>query len=266
MSKLMQRSITGLVFGIVVIGLVAYSDETARVFCCLVGGLAMLEYNRMIHVRPLIISFIGSGLLWYLTIYQSDSEKVMRLVLPLAFLFSTWSLIALWKKDMLNVHNRMPSASALLYFGFNTTLVLDLLVNNPTFSRWSLLGIICIIWSSDSFAYLVGSKIGKTKLFPSVSPNKTWEGTLGGAFFAILTAMGVWYFTETKSLFFWSGTGLIVFIFGTYGDLVESSIKRKFGVKDSGNILPGHGGFFDRFDSFIFVWPFVYLVFEILGS
>ena len=114
---------------------------------------------------------------------------------------------------------------------------------------------------SDSMAYLVGSRIGKTKLFPSVSPNKTWEGTLGAGIFTILAAFGICFLKTEFTLTFWLLGGIIIWIFGGYGDLVESQLKRYYKVKDSGNFLPGHGGFLDRFDSFIFVLPFVILLY-----
>lgn len=225
----------------------------------------MLEYNRMLGSRALIVSFLGSGLLWYLTLYNGTDQKVAKLIVPISLVFSSWALAALWKKDLLKFHRKLPAAIGLIYFGFSMTLAIDLLTNYENFSRWNLLGVIFIIWSGDSFAYLVGSWIGKTKLFPSVSPNKTWEGTIGGGVFALITGFLYFYFKEINSASYWMILGVVIYIFGSLGDLVESSIKRFFNVKDSGNILPGHGGFFDRFDSFIFIWPFVYIIHYFLG-
>jgi phosphatidate cytidylyltransferase len=120
-----------------------------------------------------------------------------------------------------------------------------------------------IVWSTDIFAYVVGKAIGKTKLMPSVSPNKTVEGSLGGVVFAIITtAIMMLFFNKgaldvslVKMLFL----ALVFSIFGQLGDLVESSIKRQYGVKDSGKLLPGHGGILDRFDSLLFVFPLMHV-------
>ena len=124
------------------------------------------------------------------------------------------------------------------------------------FSMNLLLIILLLIWASDSFAYLIGSRIGKTKLMERISPNKTWEGYFGGGIMAIIAGIAL-SFTSAYSMKAMIIFALIAWIIGTYGDLFESSIKRKHNIKDSGDILPGHGGFLDRFDSFIFVIPFV---------
>lgn len=120
-------------------------------------------------------------------------------------------------------------------------------------------GILFLTWANDTFAYIVGSKIGKTPLFPRISPKKTWEGTVGGGIMCILTGFGIHHFLGILSLTDWLVIGGIVAIFGTLGDLIESMLKRSVGVKDSGSFMPGHGGFLDRFDAFIFVIPFVFL-------
>jgi phosphatidate cytidylyltransferase len=122
-----------------------------------------------------------------------------------------------------------------------------------------LLGMFLLIWTNDVFAYLIGSKFGKHRLFERHSPKKSWEGSLGGLVFALLAA---WWLsghlnqlTESQ----WFVTAVIAVVFGTFGDLSESMLKRNAGVKDSGSLLPGHGGVLDRFDAALFATPFVYL-------
>lgn len=121
-----------------------------------------------------------------------------------------------------------------------------------------VLGIILLIWASDTGAYLVGSLIGKNKLYERISPGKTWEGSMGAAILNIGCAyvISLW-FTELPFLH-WAVISILVSVFGTIGDLVESMLKRQAGVKDSGKIMPGHGGILDRFDSLLFVSPFIY--------
>ena len=130
------------------------------------------------------------------------------------------------------------------------------------FSAIVLLGFFLLIWANDSGAYIVGSLVGKNKLFERISPKKTWEGFLGGGFFALMFAWLISYFVTEISLIDWLVVALITFVFGTFGDLIESLLKRMVKVKDSGNILPGHGGILDRFDSMIIAAPmvFIYLV------
>lgn len=127
-----------------------------------------------------------------------------------------------------------------------------------------IISILAMIWTNDTFAYLVGRSIGKNKLFERVSPKKTIEGFGGGVVFSIITGVLMAQFYLNESIAQWIIIALLVSIFGTLGDLIESKFKRNAGVKDSGNIMPGHGGFLDRLDSIIFAAPFVYLFYQIL--
>ena len=124
------------------------------------------------------------------------------------------------------------------------------------------LSVFVFLWINDTGAYLCGSLLGRHKLFPRISPGKSWEGSIGGGVLVVLVALLVWYLSEQYeenplglSAIEWAGLGLTVVIFGTWGDLVESLFKRTIGIKDSGNILPGHGGMLDRFDSSLMAIP-----------
>jgi phosphatidate cytidylyltransferase len=121
-----------------------------------------------------------------------------------------------------------------------------------------VLGIILLIWASDVGAYLVGSLIGKHKLFERISPGKTWEGTIGAFILNIGCAFIIANWFPELALKHWIVISILVSVFGSIGDLVESMFKRQAGIKDSGKIMPGHGGILDRFDSLLFVSPFVY--------
>lgn len=127
---------------------------------------------------------------------------------------------------------------------------------------WIVISVFALIWINDSAAYLVGRKIGKRKLIERLSPGKTIEGSLGGIFFALLAAIGLSYVEGMPSMPIMLGFGATCVIFGATGDLLESRIKRAAGVKDSGKFLPGHGGFFDRFDAMMFAIPAAILFFE----
>jgi len=121
-----------------------------------------------------------------------------------------------------------------------------------------VLGIMCLIWASDVSAYLVGSLIGKHKLYARISPGKTWEGTIGATILTVACSFLIHHFFPELALKHWVVIAFLVSVFGTIGDLVESMFKRQAGIKDSGRIMPGHGGILDRFDSLLFVAPFVY--------
>jgi phosphatidate cytidylyltransferase len=140
------------------------------------------------------------------------------------------------------------------------------LIPTLQYNYFKVVGIIFLIWANDTFAYLGGSLIGKNKLYEAVSPGKTWEGTVVG----VIACVGVGFVLNLNHTFstnyWWPLIALFVGVFGTVGDLIESQMKRKAGVKDSGSIMPGHGGILDRFDSLMFVSPFVYLIIKFSES
>jgi len=124
------------------------------------------------------------------------------------------------------------------------------------------LSVFVFLWINDAGAYICGSLLGRHKLFPRVSPGKSWEGSIGGGLLVVVAAVLIWYFTEQYDVndlrltaYEWAGLGIVVVVFGTWGDLIESLFKRTLGIKDSGNILPGHGGMLDRFDSTLMAVP-----------
>jgi len=131
------------------------------------------------------------------------------------------------------------------------------------FYPWILAGIFFILWANDSFAYLTGSLLGKHKMCPGISPAKSWEGLIGGAVFALIMGILNAVFFQKIGMLEWMVIALLTTVFGTLGDLFQSKVKREIGIKDSGSVLPGHGGFLDRLDSLLFVIPavFVWLMF-----
>lgn len=128
------------------------------------------------------------------------------------------------------------------------------------------LAIYIFIWASDTGAYLCGSLLGRHKLFPRISPKKSWEGSIGGALLTVGAAVAVAYFYSFMNVWQWIGMALVVVVFGTFGDLTESMFKRHLGIKDSGKMLPGHGGILDRLDSMLFVIPAVMVYIYVLSS
>jgi phosphatidate cytidylyltransferase len=141
----------------------------------------------------------------------------------------------------------------LLMFFFNPVVM------SGPFHYGKALGFLVILWLNDTGAYLVGSLIGKHKLFERISPGKTWEGSAGGALFALLTAWGLSFIFKQLDVSQWMILSLIIVVTGTLGDLVESMLKRSLALKDSGDILPGHGGILDRFDAVLLSAPFVFV-------
>ena len=152
-----------------------------------------------------------------------------------------------------------------LYWALPLGLAAYLLLSHAQDYRLIVMSVILLIWTSDTMAFFTGKSIGKNKLFPSVSPGKTIEGSVGAGVFSILLGLGFAYGFE-ESYQKWIVIAIVVWVLGTLGDLVESRLKRVQGVKDSGSILPGHGGFLDRFDSLIMIIPFLLLLDYFLGA
>ncbi len=168
-------------------------------------------------------------------------------------------LIELLGKEMQQFSRVSVVALGIAYLVLPVTLVCDLVLNKTGFHPNIIMGLLCLIWINDTGAYFAGSAFGKTKLYESISPGKTWEGSIGGALTTIAIA---WLFPKIFGEFTslqWMILGVIAMIFGTLGDLTESMLKRNHDVKDSGTLMPGHGGILDRFDAFIFLIPFAYL-------
>ncbi len=150
-----------------------------------------------------------------------------------------------------------------IYLTLPITLLFSIAQFPELYEPMSVFGILGLVWVSDTVAYFVGSKFGKHKLFEKISPKKTWEGTIGGVIGTLTVSwLASQYFTDFSKPE-WLAIGVTIGIFAPLGDLVESMLKRSVGVKDSGNLLPGHGGLLDRFDAFIFVLPFVWVVLQI---
>ncbi len=128
------------------------------------------------------------------------------------------------------------------------------------YEPWRVFGLLGLVWTNDTMAYFVGSQFGKRKLFERISPKKTWEGFIGGGICTVLVAWGVSYYIPEFTQIQWILLAVVAAVFGTLGDLVESMLKRSLGIKDSGKLLPGHGGLLDRFDAFLLAIPFYWLV------
>ncbi|MBQ5931027.1 MAG: phosphatidate cytidylyltransferase, partial [Tidjanibacter sp.] len=162
------------------------------------------------------------------------------------------------------IENGALASLSMLYVALPLALLLLIGTEGGKWEPARVLMIIFIVWVNDIFAYLVGCSIGKHKMAPSISPKKSWEGFFGGVLFAVGFAMAAGYMME-GNIYLWGGLGAVVALAGVVGDLLESKIKRECGVKDSGNLIPGHGGMLDRFDALLVAAPVAYLYMIILG-
>ncbi len=271
MNNLIKRSLSGIVF--VTILLVAISAAwwtwaflagvisigISLEIATILKKLSIHNANPVLSISTGLIFlgafsfFIGAG--FYII---SFSVWILGLMLPFIQL--------LWAKQSLQ--NAIATSIAAIYIGFPFGMSALLLrinqnspINNPEIFNsnafpYTLISLFILLWSFDSFAYLTGSLLGKHKILPKISPKKSWEGFFGGLALSIgiaLILMQIWGIMSAEK---WIGLTIIIAVFGSIGDFLESKIKRIAEVKDSGNLIPGHGGLFDRFDSFLMIIPF----------
>ena len=263
MKELSIRLLSGLVYVILLIG--SLFNEHAIIILFFIFGLISLgEFKKLIQLKSFVphvifaLLYIVFGYWQFVTNTGLDEATQILMVITI---FVELSLI----KDLFS-EKTIPLFSSkrfiLTTFYISSAFVFLVLIAN--YHPNILLGTFILIWVNDSFAYLVGKNFGKQKLFEKISPKKTVEGFLGGLFFSCVASYFIATFTETLNFTNWLILSIIISVFGTIGDLIESKFKRQANVKDSGAIMPGHGGLLDRLDSIIFAAPFIYLFLRIL--
>lgn len=258
MRNLLRRSFSGIVYVILFVSAILFSKESYIVLVTIFGFLGIWELSKMIHFKS-IISYLFFALTLFLILKRADSFAAIG-ILGITILSSIYLIYQLINKKEISFSNdREKLGFTIRYLIFSMCFLILLPFNNQKYSPYLMISILVLIWVNDSFAFLVGKNIGKRKLFVSVSPKKTQEGFLGGFIFALIAAYIISTLNTDFTLTNWLIIATIVSIIGTIGDLVESKLKRQANIKDSGNIMPGHGGILDRLDSLLFAAPFVYL-------
>lgn len=268
MKELATRALSGAIYVLLLIGSL-FMQETSVILIGVLGIISLAEFSKLIKLKTAIqyiIFFILYGGIWYFCFYYHNSiasKEAIQIILVVT-IFVNLILI----KDLFTT-KRIPLFKSKRYilttFYLTSGFIFMLLIANfnNQFTPLLLLGGFILVWVNDSAAYIVGKNFGKQKLFPSISPKKTVEGFLGGLFFACISSYFIALYTETLNFNHWLILAIIVSVLGTLGDLIESKFKRQAGVKDSGVIMPGHGGLLDRLDSIIFAAPFIYLFLRI---
>jgi len=293
MNETLKRAMSGAIYILLLLASILYSTESFFALFGIFLIITIYEFCNLIQIRKLFPILIGSviyicvtlishyNLIFTKTInelFQSNFlfliniEKLDLVLLSVALIVSIKCIIFLFYDSI----QKISVSSKYLYllgyiilpFIFITKISFGVVDYNPKI----IIGLFILIWTNDTFAYIVGKSIGKHKLFERISPKKTIEGFFGGIIFAVFAGylISKYYIKATpqfsdKSILIWTIIAVIVGVIGTIGDLIESKFKRIAGVKDSGKIMPGHGGILDRLDSVIFVAPFVFLFYKILS-
>lgn len=260
------RTLSGAILGIVVVGSVLWGPWPAAVVFTLIAVGAITELLDMASKR--LPGVVGN---YFLTIALAGgwvtgvALNPNPLMLLTGLLFVPVIFIAeVFRKSDHTIESGALASMSLLYVALPVALLMLIGGGVGEWEPARVLAIIFIVWVNDIFAYLVGCSIGKHKMCPSISPKKSWEGLFGGLLFSVAFAMAVGYMME-GNVYLWGGLGLAVALAGVVGDLFESKIKRECGVKDSGNLIPGHGGMLDRFDALLLAAPVAYVYMMIFG-
>lgn len=262
MNNLTKRIITGLLFGTLILGSILYSPWAQGFVFSFFMVVGLWEFYRMFKNHNLVKVSKEFGVFMGLFIFSLLVGVSMELLPIISItvifpLFFTLVLTELWKKHDHPLLNIGVLVLGIIYVVVPFYLTIDLNLRNTQFLP-SVAGMLILIWTNDSFAFITGKLFGKHKLFERLTPKKTWEGCIGGIIFTLIGGGIIGTFVNEGYTFFWMVSAIIIAPCSIFGDLLESLFKRSINIKDSGSILPGHGGVLDRFDAALFTIPFFY--------
>lgn len=266
--EFLVRSISGLVFVSIFVGgtLLSASVFTGLICAITVGCISEFlniakksgfsPQYRVAQTMGFLIIILNSGIATGVIPAQYICSIVPMLLVV--------TIVELYRKKANPIGNIGVTIASVIYVATSLSMLIYLAQTPTSYRPWIVLGVVLIVWANDVGAYLVGISIGKHRLMERISPKKSWEGFFGGVIFAIAVAMVMGHFLNSN-IVVWAGAGFVTAIIGVLGDLVESMFKRSAEIKDSGNLIPGHGGLLDRFDALILASPFVFLYFTIFN-
>jgi len=262
MKNFTVRLLTGIVYVTTITFCVIYCSYTFLALFMVITFLCLREFYHLINIHKEIrinphINGAGGAIL-FLTVFLFTSGIAGRFIFSLYFLYILGTLIyELYAKQKNSIANiayiLFGQCYIALPFSLLNLLAFPVSATNPPAYQWIwIIALMVFTWTSDTGAYVIGVRFGKYRLFERISPKKSWEGFFGGLVVTVISALIFAYFNQHIAWYHWIALSVGVVVLGTYGDLFESLIKRTIEIKDSGQSLPGHGGFLDRFDSLLF--------------
>lgn len=268
-NNFIKRAITGVLFVAILVGCILYDSFSFGILFTIISALTIYEFGQLVNMRVegvkinKTITMLGGAYLFVaiMGFCTNAGQEGSKIFIPYVLLLLYMMISELYLKKENPVLNWAYSMLSQLYIGLPFAMLNILAFNyNKEYNSVSYVSILPLsvfifIWLNDTGAYCIGSLIGKHRLFERISPKKSWEGSIGGGVVAIGASFLLAHYFPFMSMWEWAGLALVVVIFGTWGDLTESLLKRQLHVKDSGTILPGHGGMLDRFDSALMAIP-----------
>lgn len=265
-SNFIQRAITGVIFVAVLIGCILGGPLSFGILFALISALSINEFCNLVNHEEGVqvnkpICILGGIFLFLCFFYYGINPAQTGIFIPYLALFIYLMVSELYLKKKNPLNNWAYAMLSQMYIALSFALLNVLAFHSDettSISQYNAilpLSIFIFNWVNDTGAYCTGMLFGKHRLFERISPKKSWEGSIGGGVFCIVASLVLAHFFPFMSIGVWMGLALTVVVFGTWGDLTESLMKRHLGIKDSGNVLPGHGGMLDRFDSAILAIP-----------
>ena len=263
MREIVVRSISGILYVLVVIFSMYTSREIFMVLFLILGLQTLKEFKKLIHLKhftPYLLLPISLLLISYY--YPGD-------IILYTYLGSSLLVSILLAKDVQSTTNTLllkekKYIPTIFYIISGFAFLTLIPFSDGVFKPEIIVGVFALISCNDTFAYIIGKSLGKNKLLERVSPKKTIEGFFGGLIGAVIASFIIFNVLDIYTLFVWVSLAVIISVCGTIGDLVQSNYKRQAGVKDSGNVMPGHGGLYDRLDSAIYASPFIYAFLQLI--
>ena len=273
MKNLIIRALTGIIFVVVLISAIYIHPIFFLILFCIITGLTLWEFGGLVkHYENAnlqrTVNVLGGVYLFIATFVYANGLTDGKIFLPYLLFIMLTMIAELYYKAPNPINNWAFTLFAQVYCAGSFSMLnfigaepgtLGIMSYTPLF----IMAIFIFVWLDDTGAYLVGSLIGKHKLFERISPKKSWEGFFGGLILALASSQAFAWFAPEINRMNWLGLAATVVLIGTWGDLIEYLLKRTLGVKDSGNVLPGHGGMLDRFDSVMLAVPASYIYIEL---
>ena len=269
MKEVIVRFLSGVLYISIFLFSLFMSREWYIGLLFILAVITLNEFLKLVNLKGIIVYIILAISFYFLA--DMTPEEIDEIANSVLILLSVTILVNLFLiRDILVLNKTSLFKSkryfCIIFYIISGFVFLSLIpFTNKVFEPKIILGIFILVWTNDTFAYLVGKGVGKRKLMEKISPKKTIEGFFGGMAGALLASFIFFKFTSIYNLIFWLFLALLVSVLGTIGDLIQSKFKRLAGVKDSGNIMPGHGGVYDRLDSIVFASPFIYLFIIIIN-
>lgn len=273
MKNLIIRALTGIIFVVVLVSAICIHPIFFLILFCIITGLTLWEFGGLVkHYENAnlqrAVNVLGGVYLFIATFVYANGLTDGKIFLPYLLFIMLTMIAELYYKAPNPINNWAFTLFAQIYCAGSFSM-LNFIGAEPgtpgvmSYTPLFIMAIFIFVWLDDTGAYLVGSLIGKRKLFERISPKKSWEGFFGGLILVLASSQAFAWFAPEISRLNWLGLATTVVLFGTWGDLIESLLKRTLGVKDSGHILPGHGGMLDRFDSVMLAVPTSYIYIEL---